>query len=340
MLGIKNNSRLAIDLGNNNTILTDRLSNASSQPSCIALHHQNKSVKAVGAEAYDMLGKTHSKFKVVKPMKGGVIADFDSASKMLSALIHPLHPQRTFFSKFDCIISGVPFSTTEVERRALRDALSQFSSSRTFLLFEPLAAAIGMGLNIAEPDGKFIIDIGGGITEAVIISLSGVVNYRSIRLAGDNFDQDIQHYIRKKHNIEISLKTAEQLKIQVGAAGEIKEQTLETHYAVGKDLRTGVPRKVEVDHVEIGEAIEASVGKIEQIILQTLEECPPELAGDIYANGIYLTGGASLLRGLKKRIELKVKIPVYQDPDPFLSVMKGVNEALSQPAKFKPMLIE
>lgn len=340
MLGIKNNARLAIDLGNNNTILTDRLSKASSQPSCIALHHQNKSVKAVGAEAYDMLGKTHSKFKVVKPLKGGVIADYDSASKMLSTLIHHLHPQRTIFSKFDCIISGVPFSTTEVERRALRDALSQFSSSKTFLLFEPIAAAIGMGLNITEPDGKFIVDIGGGITEAVIISLSGVVNHRSIRLAGDNYDQDIQNYVRKKHNIDISLRTAEQLKIAIGSVAQANGRDHGSCHAIGKDLRSGVPRKVDIRPEEITEAIEATVTKIEQIIMQTLEECPPELAGDIYANGIYLTGGASLLRGFKERLEAKVKIPVHQDPDAFLSVAKGINKALSHPAKFKPVLID
>lgn len=337
--GITGKANIAIDLGNSNTILTNKANKPFSHPSFVVLNDANKSVRAVGKEAYEMMGKTNESMKVIKPLRGGVINDFDSASKMLRTLINLYHPRQALFGRFDHLISGVPFSTTEVERRALRDTLSQFNTSKTYLLYEPLAAAIGMGINIQEPEGKFVVDIGGGITEVVVISLSGIVNFNSIRIAGDTFDDDIQDYFRRNHKIEISLNMAEQIKINAGAAMELKHDVPEPFYVVGKDAVFGVPKGLFVDHKEVAHILNSSISKIEQIILQTLEEAPPELAGDIYESGIFLTGGSSLLRGFRERLEKKTKLPVHQDMDALLSVTKGITTVINNPAKYKPVLI-
>lgn len=338
--GVKKRASIAIDLGNNNTILTDKIDHSFSHPSFVALSELNRSVRAAGNEAYAMFGKAPESLKVIKPLKGGVIADFDSASKMLSSFIYSAYPKKMLFGGFDQIIAGVPFSTTEVERRALRDALGQFNSSKQFLLFEPLAAAIGMGVDIKEPDGKFVVDIGGGITEAVVISLSGVVNYNSVRIAGDAFDEEIQNYFKRNLNVDVTLKMAEKLKIEAGAAIEMPEKNEGACYIVGKDLGTGIPKKILIKPAEIAHILDGPLGKIEQAILKTLEECPPELSGDIYGNGLYLTGGSSLLRGLKERLETRLKIPVHHDPDALLSVTKGLAKVLQNTKAFRPVLVD
>lgn len=338
--GFTRGHSVAIDLGNNNTILTDKVNKPLSQPSFVVFNHNNSSVRAVGKEAYQMLGKAPRALKVIKPLKGGVIADFNSASKMLHALIRNVYPKRIFFSGFDYVISGVPYSTTEVERRALRDTLDQFNSSKTFLLFEPLAAAIGIGLDIREPEGQFLIDIGGGITEAVVISLSGIVNYHSIKVGGDSFDDDIQKYFKKNYNMDIGLNMAEDVKIKVGAAHEILEGAPEPLHVIGKDSITGIPKGILIDHLEVAYILNNTIIKIEQAILRTLEECPPELSGDIYKNGIHLTGGGSLLRGLKERLEAKVKIPVLQDPNALFSVSKGISTVLNNLESYRPVLFK
>lgn len=331
---------VAIDLGNNNTILTDRTNQSQSEPSFVVLNENNRTMRAVGKEAYKMVGKVPQTLRVVKPLKGGVIADFYSASKMLDGLIKNAYPNRSIFSGFSWVISGVPYSTTEVERRALRDTLGQLNSSKTFLLFEPLAAAIGLGLDIDQPEGRCLVDIGGGITEAVIISLSGIVNYHSIKIAGDAFDDDIQKYFRKNYNMDIGLSMAEQLKIEVGAAQELMDDIPEPFFVIGKDTITGIPRKMKIDHLEVVDILNSSIIKIEQAILRTLEECPPELAGDIYSTGIYVTGGGSLLRGLKQRFEAKFKIPIHQDPDALFSVARGISRVLDEPHKFQAVLFK
>ncbi len=331
---------IAIDLGNSNTILGNKTSTFLSQPSYIVFNSPDKSVRAVGKEAYEMAGRTGHSLKVVKPLKGGVIKDFDSASKMLKAMVNHSYPGRALFSKFDYVVSGIPYSSTEVERRALRDTLEQFSASKTFLLFEPVAAAIGMGLDIRRPDGVFIADIGGGITETAVISLSGIVNFGSIRTAGDAFDYDIQEYVRKKYKIDISLPIAEKIKISVGAAAPLTENEPEPYYAVGKDSVLGIPKGVYIGYKELLEVLNGSVQKIEQVILQTLEECPPELSGDIYENGIYLTGGGSLLRGLRERLMARTSIPVHSDPDALVSVTKGIQRVIENPGKYQAILFK
>ncbi len=331
---------VAVDLGNNNTILTNKSNLPQSEPSFVVVNQNNRTIRAVGREAYEMQGKAPKTYKVVKPLKGGVIADFDSASKMVHALIKSVYPKKTLFSGFDYVISGVPFSTTEVERRALRDTLDLFNSSKTYLLYEPLAAAIGIGLDIRQPEGQFLVDIGGGITEAVVISLSGIVNYHSIKVAGDSFDEDIQKYFKRNYNLDIGLNMAEYVKINVGAAREITTDCPEPLHVIGKDAVTGIPKGILIDHLEIAYVLNTSIIKIEQAIMQTLEECPPELAGDIYKNGIHLTGGGSLLRGFKERLEAKVKLPVLQDDNALFSVSKGITTVLADIDTYKPVLFK
>ncbi len=338
-INLKKGTGIAIDLGNSNTILTNKEFSYFSQPSCIALHKPGNRVKAVGLEAYEMLGKANEYLKVIKPLKGGVIVDFDSANCLLRCLVNNIYSKASLFYGFDYVLAGVPYDTTEVERRALRDALVQFNSNRTFLLFEPLAAAIGMGLDIQEPDGKFLVDIGGGITEIVIISLSGIVSYQSIKIAGDTFDEDIQDFFKKNHNMSIGSKIAEALKIKVGSATENPDNVPEPYSVIGKDLVTGLPVGKLISHREIAFILNNSITKIEQAILQALEICPPELAGDIYGNGIYLTGGGSLLRGLKQRLEARTNLPVHHDSNALLSVTKGLATVLQNPKHFKPVLI-
>lgn len=329
---------VAVDFGNNNIVIANHRNQAWIQPSVVTLNGNTKTAHSVGKDAYAMIGKTPERLKVIRPMRGGVIADFFSASKMLNALIKGVFPNKTFLSNFNYVIAGVPFATTEVERRALRDTMEQFRSSKSFLLFEPIAAALGLGLDIREPDGKFLVDIGGGITEAVVISLSGIVNYRSIKTGGDNLNDDIQQYFRKNYNIDIGLPMAENVKIKAGAAHELKKEQPEPFYVVGKDTLTGIPKGRMVDHVEIAFILNTSLAKIEQAIIQTLEECPPELASDIYDNGIHITGGSSLLRGLAERLANKIKIPVHQDSNALFSVSNGITTVLKNPESYKTVM--
>jgi rod shape-determining protein MreB len=334
------NRSFSIDLGNNNTLVADSTRMLLAQPSYIVFN-SNHSVKAVGEQAYEMFEKTHEELTPVKPLRGGVIADFNSASLMIKELVNKAYTQKaSFFSGYDHIISGVPYYTTEVERRALRDAIDQFNPRKRSLLFEPLAAAIGMGLNIQEPDGKMVIDIGGGITEIVIISLSGIAAFQSLKVAGDTFDMNIQDYFRRNFNMSIGLKTAEQVKILAGSVLEEIDPIPDTLSVKGKDLMTGIPVIRKIDHREIAFILEKSMSSIERSIIQTLETCPPELAADIYQNGMHITGGSSLLRGLKQRFEKIMKLPVHLDEQPLSSVSRGIARVLANPKKFTGVLID
>lgn len=338
MFNFLSTKSFAIDLGNNNTLLTDQNQILLSQPSFIVFDVLKHSVKAVGQEAYHIFEKNHEQLKPVKPLRWGVIADYDSASVMINELVSRVY-RKNWFNRFDRIISGVPFCTTEVERRALRDSLDQFNARNTHLLFEPLAAAVGMGLNIREPEGKMVIDMGGGITEIVVISLSGVATFQAIKVAGDTLTEEIQDYFRRAHNMAIGWKTAEHLKIQVGAATPELINPPAPVTVRGKDVMEGIPVMRKVDHREIAIVLDKSIQAIEQSIIQTLEVCPPELAADIYQNGIHLTGGSALLLGLRERLQKNIHLPVRVDEQPLLSVSKGISQALRDPKKFKAVLI-
>jgi rod shape-determining protein MreB len=268
-----------------------------------------------------------------------VISDYESASKMIREMVSTIYARNTRLAGFDSIISGVPFSTSEVERRALRDTLDQFNSRKRHLLFEPLAAAMGMGLDIRQPDGQMIIDIGGGITEIVVISLSGVAVFRSTKIAGDSFNEDIQDYFRRARGVNIGLKTAERIKIQAGSVLENIENPPEPYMVHGKDIIEGIPVAIKTDHREIARVLDKSIRSIEEDILHTLEACPPELAADIWTNGIHVTGGGALLRGLKERLEANINLQVQIDPHPLFSVSKGISKTLASPEKFKNLFI-
>ncbi|MEK6480982.1 rod shape-determining protein [Catalinimonas sp. 4WD22] len=337
---LRRGNSLGIDLGNSYTIFTEKEEQFFSQPSFIALHKNKKAVKAVGQEAYDMLGKASEQFKIVKPLKSGVIMDFDSANCMVKSLIKSLNARSSFFYGFDNVVAGIPYDTTEVERRALRDVLEQFKAHRKYLIFEPIAAAIGMGLDIQEPDGKFLVDIGGGVTEIVVISLSGVVSHQSIKVAGDTFDEDIQDYFRKRYNMSIGSKVAEQLKINVGAAIDSPDDVPDACNVIGKNLMTGLPVSIQINHTEVADILNGTIVKIEDAILQALEECEPELAGDIYGNGIYLTGGGSLLRGFKQRLESKTKLQMHHDTQALQSVIRGIARVIRSPRLYQAVVFQ
>lgn len=330
---------LAIDLGNNNTVITNESGTLLAQPSYIVFN-ANRGVKAVGEPAFAMFEKSHEELMPVKPLKGGVIADYESATRMIQELVKQVYRKRgLFLSGFDHVISGVPYNTTEVERRALRDALEQINSKKSYLLYEPLAAALGMGLAIREPQGKLVIDIGGGITEIVVISLSGIAAFQSVKVAGDTFDENIQDHFRKNYNIAIGLKTAEQVKIQVGSVLSDLTHAPEPMMVKGKDMITGIPVTRKVGHQEVSMILEKSMTQIETAIIQTLETCPPELAADIYESGIHLTGGGSLLRGMSARLEANIKLNVCIDSDPLRSVSKGIVRTLAAPQDYRSILI-
>lgn len=327
-----------IDLGNNNTLVSDQHNILLAEPSYIAFHVNNHAVKAIGDEAYNMFEKTHQDLRSVKPLKGGVIADFESASQMIRQMLQKVFNGSSFFKGYDNVISGVPYATTDVERRALRAVLDQFSARHTYLLFEPLAAALGMGLDIREPDGKMIVDIGGGITEIVIISLSGIAAVQSIKMGGDTFDMEIQDHFRRNYNMAIGLKTAEQVKIQVGAVVRDLTDVPESVIVKGKDTIEGIPVTRKIGHREVAMILDRSIGAIEEGIIQTMETCSPELAADIYKNGIFITGGGALLRGIQQRFAAKLKVPVHIDDNALTSVNTGIITALRDPRKYRAVL--
>ncbi len=339
----RNEQNLAIDLGNSNTLLTDQNNVLLSQPTCLVINQNNNRIEAVGDEAFDMFEKTHSDLKSVKPLKGGVIADGESTRKMLNAMVKSVQKKSFFSSGYHYLISGIPYDTTEVEKRALRDALDQFRSRNTRLVYEPLAAALGMNLNIQEPDGKLIVDIGGGITEIVVISLSGIATFRSIKVAGDTFDEDIQDHFRKNYNMAIGLKTAEQIKIHAGAVIDeldLKGEAEPVTKVKGKNLMEGIPASRLIGHREVSSILNKSFSLIESGIQQTLESCPPELAADIYKSGIHVTGGNALLRGIKERLTRKFKLPVHIDDHALLSVSRGTAAIIKNPGKYSSVLFQ
>lgn len=330
---------LAIDLGNNNTHLCDHEGAHVSLPSYIVFDERSRRVKAIGDKAYEMFGKNHEDLRPVKPLQWGVIADYESASTMIREMVDRSVNGKRLFRRFDEIVSGVPYATTEVERRALRNALEQFNPRKRYLLFEPIAAAMGMGLNITEPDGKMIIDIGGGITEVVVISLSGIATCRSIRVAGDQFTQDVSDYLRKKYNLVVGWKTAERVKEVLGAVYTNVENPPGEMAIKGKDLQEGLPVSITIRYEEIVEALENSFGSIETCIMQVLDECSPELVSDICQKGMHVTGGGALLRGVAARLTRTTGLPVHIDQQPLMSVSKGISKVLTHTSQYQSILM-
>ena len=324
---------LAIDLGTANTLIIQDGNIVIDEPSIVALKRSSGETIAVGRKAMQMHEKTHDNIKTIRPLKDGVIADFQAAESMIEGMINMAGNKRKFFTHLKMVIC-IPSGITEVEKRAVFDSADHVDSKETYLIHEPMAAALGIGLDVEEPIGNMIIDIGGGTTEIAVIALSGIVCDQSIRIAGDEFTNDIMNYMKRQHNILIGERTAEQIKIHVGSALHELENPPEDYAVNGRDLMTGIPKQIYVSYTEIAHALDKSISKIEDAVLRALETTPPELASDIYKTGLHLTGGGALLRGLDKRIEQKTKLPVHVAEDPLRAVVRGTGIALKNSDRF------
>ncbi len=324
---------IAIDLGTANTLIIQDGKIVIDEPSIVAINRRTGETIAVGMKAMQMHEKTHENIKTVRPLKDGVIADFQAAESMIEGMINMMGNKRKFFTHMKMVIC-IPSGITEVEKRAVFDSADHVDSKETYLIHEPMAAALGIGLDVEEPIGNMIIDIGGGTTEIAVIALSGIVCDQSIRTAGDEFTADIMNYMKRQHNILIGERTAEQIKIHVGSALPELENPPEDYAVNGRDLMTGIPKQITITYQEIAHALDKSISKVEDAILKALETTPPELASDIYKTGLYLTGGGALLRGLDKRISAKTKLPVVIAEDPLRAVVRGTGIALKNTDKF------
>ena len=329
---------IAIDLGTANTVIIHNDRVVVDEPSIVAIERTTGKVIAVGKMAMQMHGKTHENIKTIRPLRDGVIADFNAAEFMIRGMIKMINPGRRLFAPSLKLVICIPSGITEVEKRAVKDSAEHAGGKEVYLIHEPMAAALGIGIDVEEPMGNMIVDIGGGTSEIAVIALGGIVCDKSIRIAGDVRTADIEDYMRRQHNILIGERTAEMIKIEVGAAISDLENPPPDYAVHGRDLMTGVPKEIYVSYTEIAQALDKSISKIEEAILNALEITPPELAADIYRTGIYLTGGGALLRGLDKRVSLKTKLPVHVAEDPLRAVARGTGIALKNVDRF-PFLI-
>ncbi len=333
------NKEIAIDLGTANTIIIYNDKVVVDEPSIVAIERNTGRIIAVGKKAMMMHGKTHENIKTIRPLRDGVIADFQAAEHMMREMIKMIGIKSRFFPPALKMVICIPSGITEVEERAVKDSAEQAGAKEVRLIHEPMAAAIGIGIDVLEPTGNMIIDIGGGTSEIAVIALGGIVNNKSIRIAGDDFNADIEEYMRKQHNINIGERTAERIKIEVGAALPLIDNPPDDFPVHGRDMLTGIPKEIKVNYTEIAHCLDKSISKIEAAVLNALEMTPPELSADIFRTGIYLAGGGSLLRGLDKRLHLKTKLPVHVAEDPLRAVARGTGIALKNFDKF-PFLIK
>lgn len=335
MFGSFLSQEIAIDLGTANTIIYHNDKIVVDEPSIVAIDKASGKVIAVGRTAQMMHGKEHKFIETIRPLKDGVIADFQAAEEMIKGMIKMIMSGRGLFAPSLKMMICIPSGITEVEKRAVRDSAEHSGAKEVYMIHEPMAAALGMGIDVEAPEGNMIIDIGGGTTEIAVISLGGIVCDKSIRTAGDEFNKDIEEFMRRHHNIQIGERSAERLKIEVGAATVDLDNPPDDFPIAGRDTVTGLPKEVYISYTEIAHSLEKSISKIEEAIMMALEMTPPELASDIYKKGIYMAGGGSLLRGLDKRISLKTKLQVHVCEDPLRAVARGTNIALKNHKKFK-----
>ncbi|MBQ3806208.1 MAG: rod shape-determining protein [Prevotella sp.] len=326
---------LAMDLGTANTIIIHDDKIVVDQPSVVAIERDTNQMVAVGERAKSMYEKTNERIKSVRPLRDGVIADFTACEMMMRGLIKMVNTGHHLFSPSLRMVIGVPSGSTEVELRAVRDSAEHADGRDVYLIFEPMAAAVGIGIDVEAPEGNMIVDIGGGSTEIAVISLGGIVSNNSIRVAGDEITADIQNYMSQQHNVKVSERMAERIKINVGSAlTELGEEAPEDYIVRGPNRITALPMEVPVCYQEIAHCIDGTVRKIEDAVLSALENTPPELYADIVKNGIYLSGGGALLRGLDRRLEAKIGIPCHIAEDPLHSVAKGAGIALKNIGRF------
>ncbi|SFV58019.1 Rod shape-determining protein MreB [hydrothermal vent metagenome] len=329
VLGMFSND-LAIDLGTANTlVLVKGRGIVINEPSVVAIQydrHGREDILAVGQEAKDMVGKTPGNIKAIRPMRDGVIADFNVTEMMIRYFIEKVHNRKGLFSPR--IIICVPFGLTQVERKAVKESAMSAGAREVYLIEEPMAAAIGAGIPVKEPNGNLVVDIGGGTTEIGVTSLGGLVQSKSIRVAGDMLDKSIIDYMKRNFNLLVGDRVAEEIKIKIGTAVQLEE---ELHTTVkGRDQVTGLLTSVEITSEHMREAMKGPIKEIGEALKLVLEDTPPDLAGDIVENGIVLTGGGALIKGLDKYLSNIVKLPVYVCEDPLLAVANGTGKALEE----------
>lgn len=324
-----------MDLGTANSIVIYNDQVVIDEPSIVALDKTTNKIIAVGKRAREMSGKTDNKtVETIRPLKGGVIADFEMAQHLIRELIGMTNISRSFMPPSLRMVICIPSGITNVEERAVRESAEQAGAKEIRMIHEPMAAAIGIGIDVLEPEGHMIVDIGGGTAEIAVISLGGIVCNTSIKVAGDEFNENILEFMRKQHNMFIGERMAENVKIAVGSAVSELENPPDDYLTLGRDILTGLPKQISINYKEIAHALDKSIGRIEQAILDTLSSTPPELAADIYKTGIFLAGGGSLLRGLDQRISAKTKLQVHIAEDPLRAVARGTGIALKNFNKF------
>lgn len=326
---------IAIDLGTANTIIIHNNKIVIDEPSVVALDTKSNKLIAVGEKAREMHGKVHEGIRTVRPLSDGVIGDFAAAELMMRGLIKKLSAKNRWFSNSFKMVVCIPSGSTEVEIRAVRDSSEHAGGREVYMIYEPMAAALGIGLDVLAPEGNMIVDIGGGTTEIAVISLGGIVSNKSIRIAGDDLTDDIIEHMRRVHNVKVGERTAELIKINVGSALTELDNPPEDYIVHGPNQMTAMPMEVPVTYQEISHCIEKSISKIEAAVLSALEQTPPELYSDLVKNGVYLTGGGALLRGLDKRLTDKIGIKFHVAEDPLHAVAKGTGIALRNIKHFK-----
>ncbi len=324
---------LAMDLGTANTIIIHNDKIVVDEPSIVAVEQSTSKLVAIGKKARQMHGKTHVNIRTIRPLKDGVIADFNAAEQMIRGMIKMINNKHQLFAPSLRLVVCIPSGSTEVEMRAVRDSSEHAGGRDVYMIYEPMAAAIGMGIDVEEPKGSMVVDIGGGTTEVAVIALGGIVSNKSIRIAGDAFTADIQAYMRHQHNIKIGERTAEEIKINVGSCLAELENPPEDFVVRGPNLMTAMPVEIPVSYQEIAHCLDKSISKVETAILGVLEQTPPELYADIVNDGIYLAGGGALMRGLDKRLTDKIGIQFRVAEDPLHAVARGTGIALKNADK-------
>ncbi|MBT3208099.1 MAG: rod shape-determining protein [Bacteroidetes bacterium] len=328
------NQEIAIDLGTANTLIIHNDKIVVDEPSIVALDRATGKLIAIGEKAQQMHGKTHENIRTVRPLRDGVIADFNAAEQMIRGMIKMITRRKRMFSPSLKMVICIPSGSTEVEMRAVRDSAEHAGGREVFMIYEPMAAAIGIGIDVEAPEGNMVVDIGGGTSEIAVIALGGIVCNKSIKSAGDDFTEDIQSYMRHQHNIKIGERTAEMIKINVGSALPDLENPPQDFIVRGPHQMTALPIEIPVSYQEIAHCLDKSITKLETAILNVMEETPPELYADVFNNGVYLTGGGGLLRGLDKRLQDKTNIPFNVSDDPLRAVAIGTGIALKNADKF------
>ena len=325
---------LAVDLGTANTLIIYNGKVVVDEPSIIAVNVHTGKVEAIGDEARKMQGKTHPNIKTIRPLKDGVIADFNAAEQMLRGMIKKVKTPGHLFTPSLKMVICIPSGSTNVEMRTVRESAEHAGGRDVYMIFEPMAAALGAGLDVEAPEGNMIIDIGGGTTEIACISLGGIVCSESIDVAGDVFTDDIQKYIKQQYNVKIGERTAENIKMAVGAALRELETPPEDFVVTGPNLLTALPTTINISYSEVAYVLEKSLLKVDAAVMKVLENVPPELYTDIVRNGIYLAGGGALIKGLDKRLQEKTGIPFVIAEDPLRAIVRGTGIALKNIDKF------